>query len=198
MSDTAYGQFTPDWALHPGVYLRRMLEERGIRQAELAERTGLTAKHINQIVNQSIGISADVALLLDRALGTAPGFWTRAEADYQARASREKAQQELPELIRWARRFDKVTLRRYGIVAAGDDKGTQVEKILRFSASPAPRRSTARGSSPAYHSAAARTSLSTSRTPPCGCALWTGAPSTWPSRPSGPRRSAKLPALSPR
>ena len=61
-----------------------------------------------------------------------PGFWTRAEADYQARASQEKAQQELPELIKWARKFDKVTLRRYGIIAAGDDKGTQVEKILRF------------------------------------------------------------------
>jgi len=132
MPDTAPQPFTPDWALHPGVYLRRMLEERGIRQAELAERTGLTAKHVNQVVNQSIGVSADVALLLDRALGTAPGFWTKAEADYQAWASQEKAQQELPELIQWARKFDKVTLRRYGIVAAGDDKGTQVEKILRF------------------------------------------------------------------
>jgi HTH-type transcriptional regulator/antitoxin HigA len=132
MPDTAPGQFIPDWALHPGIYLRRLLEARGIRQAELAERTGLTAKHINQIVNQSIGVSADVALLLDRALGTDPGFWTRAEADYQARASQEKAQQELPELIQWARKFDKVTLRRYGIIAARDDKGTQVEKILRF------------------------------------------------------------------
>jgi HTH-type transcriptional regulator/antitoxin HigA len=132
MPDPAPEQFTPDWALHPGVYLRRLLEDRSIRQAELAERTGLTAKHVNQIVNQSIGVSADVALLLERALGTAPGFWTRAEADYQAQASREKAQQELPALIQWTRKFDKVTLRRYGIIAAGDDKGTQVEKTLRF------------------------------------------------------------------
>ena len=132
MPDPAPHQFDPDWALHPGIYLRRMLEERGIRQAELAERTGLTSKHVNQIVNETIGVSADVALLLERALGTTPGFWTRAEADYQARASREKANAELPEFFRWARSFDQVTLRRYGITAPGDSKDLLVEKILRF------------------------------------------------------------------
>ena len=132
MPDPDPQQFTPGWALHPGVYLRRMLDERGIRQAELAERTGLTPKHINQIVNETIGISADVALLLERALGTSPGFWTRAEAEYQARASRERAEAALPELTKWARSFDQVTLRRYGITEAGDSKESLVEKILRF------------------------------------------------------------------
>jgi len=132
MPDPAPRQFTPGWALHPGIYLRRMLEEHDIRQAELAERTGLTPKHINQIVNETIGISAEVALLLDRALGTSPGFWTQAEAAYQAWASWDKAKAELPELIKWARAFDKVTLRRYGITAAGDSEEVLVEKILRF------------------------------------------------------------------
>ena len=131
-SDLAPGQFTPDWALHPGVYLRRKLEEHGIRQAELAERTGLTAKHINQIVNETIGISAEVALLLDRALGTNPGFWTQAEAAYQAWASWDKAKAELPELTKWARAFDQLTLRRCGITAARDSDEVLVEKILRF------------------------------------------------------------------
>lgn len=130
--DPAPRQFTPGWALHPGVYLRRMLQEQGIRQAELAERTGLTPKHINQIVNETIGISAEVALLLDRALGTSAGFWTQAEAAYQAWASWDKAKAQLPELTKWARAFDKVTLRRYGITAAGDSEEVLVEKILRF------------------------------------------------------------------
>jgi HTH-type transcriptional regulator / antitoxin HigA len=130
--DPAARQFTPDWALHPGVYLRRMLEEHGIRQAELAERTGLTPKHINQIVNETIGISAEVALLLDRALGTSPGFWIRAEAAYQAWVSWDKAKAELPELTMWARAFDQLTLRRYGITAADDTEEILVEKILRF------------------------------------------------------------------
>jgi HTH-type transcriptional regulator/antitoxin HigA len=124
--------FTPDWSLHPGVILRRKLEERGIRQAELAERTGLTAKHINQIVNGAIGISGDVALLLDRALGVSAEFWMQADAEYQAQASREKAKARLPELSAWASRFDAVTLRRNGITAPGDSESAKAEKILRF------------------------------------------------------------------
>lgn len=55
------GELAPGWSVHPGMILRRVLEDRGLRQSELAERTGLTAKHVNQIMTETIGISADVA-----------------------------------------------------------------------------------------------------------------------------------------
>jgi HTH-type transcriptional regulator / antitoxin HigA len=132
MPEPEPSEFSPEWALHPGVLLRSMLEARSIRQAELAERTGLSAKHVNQIVNELIGVSADVALLLDRALGTNAGFWTEAEAAYQAWASRQKAQAELPALLDWARGFDPFTLNRTGITSSNDNDETRVEKILRF------------------------------------------------------------------
>ena len=74
MTSLPPGSFDPDWSLHPGFLLKAMLDRRGMRQAQLAERTGLSAKHINQLVNQSIGLSADVALLLGRALDTPPLF----------------------------------------------------------------------------------------------------------------------------
>jgi HTH-type transcriptional regulator/antitoxin HigA len=109
-----------------------VLEERGIRQSELAERTGLTAKHINQIVSGSIGISPDVAVLLERALDAAAGFWMRAEADYQEYVSREKAKAQLMEFSRWAAKFDPETLRRHKITGPRDDPATKAEKILRF------------------------------------------------------------------
>ena len=170
MPDPDPQQFTPGWALHPGVYLRRMLDERGIRQAELAERTGLTPKHINQIVNETIGISADVALLLERALGPSPGFWTRAEAKYPARAGGERAEAALPELTKWARSFNQVTLRRYGITEAGDSKESLVEKILRFFGVASPEAFDRTWIQPRYRSAAASPSPSTSRIPRYGCA----------------------------
>jgi HTH-type transcriptional regulator/antitoxin HigA len=125
-------EFAPDWSVHPGVILRRVLEESGIRQSELAERTGLTAKHINQIVAGSIGISADVALLLERALDAEAGFWIRIEADYQAYVSREKAKAQLQEFSQWAGKFDSETLQRHNITGHRDDSATKAEKILRF------------------------------------------------------------------
>lgn len=125
-------EFAPDWSLHPGALLRQVLQEQGLRQSEIAERTGLSAKHINQIVNESIGITGDVAVLLERTLGVPALFWTRAEADYQAYESKRKATANLGQHTAWANRFDAATLRRHGVISARDDATTKVEKILKL------------------------------------------------------------------
>jgi HTH-type transcriptional regulator/antitoxin HigA len=125
-------ELEPDWSIHPGIILRHILEERGVRQAELAERTGLTAKHINQIVTGGIGISGEVALLLERALDIDARFWTRADADYQAYVSKQNAMAHIPEYSAWASKFDAPTLLRYDITDSGDDSADRVEKILKF------------------------------------------------------------------
>jgi HTH-type transcriptional regulator/antitoxin HigA len=132
MSPSEPREFAPDWSVHPGTILRQVLAARGIRQSEIAERTGLTPKHINQIVTGNIGISADVAVLLERALGIEALFWTRADADYQAFTSKQKAQSQLQDFAGWAARFDTATLHKHGITTPGDDPATRAEKILRF------------------------------------------------------------------
>lgn len=125
-------EFAPNWSVHPGALLRRVLERREIRQSELAERTGLTPKHINQIVSENIGISGDVAILLERVLGIDAQFWIRADADYQAYMSSLKAREQVSEYAQWAKGFNLATLERYGIVELGDNTATRAEKILKF------------------------------------------------------------------
>lgn len=132
MTSLPPGSFEPDWSLHPGLLLKTMLDRRGMRQAQLAERTGLSAKHINQLVNQSIGLSADVALLLGRALDTPPLFWARAEADHQVWLSSQRAHTALVEAADWGAQFDRATLLRHRVIDPGDDPPTVVGKVLRF------------------------------------------------------------------
>lgn len=129
---TSAQEFTPDWSVHPGVVLRQVLEQRSIRQSELAERAGLTPKHVNQIVNQVVGISGDVAVVLERALDIPAQFWTRLDADYTTYTSKQKAKERLLEFSGWADSFDGATLRRYNITKAKDDRVTRTEKILKF------------------------------------------------------------------
>ena len=43
--------YSPDYAVHPGEYLEEVLESRGIPKKEFAERCGISAKTISQIVN---------------------------------------------------------------------------------------------------------------------------------------------------
>ena len=84
-------------------------------------------------MNQDIGISGDVALLLERALpGFDARFWTRTDAYHQAYLSKEKAKGKLPELTAWADGFDPATLRHHGITSPQDNQATTVEKILQF------------------------------------------------------------------
>ena len=132
MSTDQASEFTPDWSVHPGALLRRVLERRGIRQSELAERTGLTPKHINQVVSENIGISGDMAILLERVLGIDAQFWVRADADYQAYISSLKAKEQVSEYAPWAKSFDLATLERHGIVERRDNMATRAEKILKF------------------------------------------------------------------
>ncbi|MEV4050778.1 helix-turn-helix domain-containing protein [Amycolatopsis sp. NPDC049688] len=125
-------EFNPDWSIHPGTVLRDVLMNRGIRQAELAERTGLTPKHINQIVNGSIGISSDIAVLLERALDIPARRWVELDVFHSTYESKKKAQQKLGDFVDWANDFDAETLHRHQIVSPDDEDVTRIEKILRF------------------------------------------------------------------
>src|ERR1700677_776879 len=51
MSDaTKHIAFRPDYAIAPGETLRDLLAEERLSQADLAARAGLSAKHVNQIL----------------------------------------------------------------------------------------------------------------------------------------------------
>ncbi|MFI0088453.1 ImmA/IrrE family metallo-endopeptidase [Streptomyces bobili] len=125
-------EFQPNWGVHPGEILGGVLDQRGMRQVELAQRTGLSAKHVNQIVKQTIGISPDVSILLERALDIPASFWIDLDTQYQAFESRRRAEATLGEYGTWASQFDTATLRRHGIIDAADTGIARAEKILKL------------------------------------------------------------------
>ncbi len=73
----------PNWISPPGETILDILEERGWSQSELAERTGYTRKHINQLVKGNASITEETGLKLERVLGSTAGFWLNREAQYR-------------------------------------------------------------------------------------------------------------------
>jgi plasmid maintenance system antidote protein VapI len=63
----------------PAELLREVLHQNGLKQTDLVRRTGLSAKHVNQIAQGNVGISADMALLLERATDVPAARWMAAE-----------------------------------------------------------------------------------------------------------------------
>ena len=70
-------------SLDPATLLRNTLAALHMRQAQLALRAGLSAKHVNQIAQGKVAISSDVALRLERVTGVPALEWMRAEAAYR-------------------------------------------------------------------------------------------------------------------
>ena len=70
--------------INPGERLLSEIARRGMKQSELAIRTGATAKHISTIINGTKEISMSFARKLDIALGDKSGTWAAYQAEYDA------------------------------------------------------------------------------------------------------------------
>ena len=86
-------RFEPDYGVAPGETLRAMLEALGMTQVQLAARTGLSLKHINQIAQGAAPVTPETALLLEKATGVKARMWNVLEAAYRERVSREQSRE---------------------------------------------------------------------------------------------------------
>lgn len=73
-----------DLIIPPGETIADVLEERGISQAELALRTGVTPAYVSNVISGKKGISAKFAFALEYALGVSKSFWLNLQANYDA------------------------------------------------------------------------------------------------------------------
>ena len=80
-----------DAVIHPGGLLAEEIEARGMTQRELAMRMGRPPQLVSEIVRGRRGISAETALQLETALGTAAHIWVGLDADYRLALARQGA-----------------------------------------------------------------------------------------------------------
>jgi len=84
MSRAPQNEYTPDYVYPPGDTLLEAIEAKGMSQAELAARTGLSKRAIGQIIGGKAPITPEITLRLELALGVPAPFWSQLERDYQA------------------------------------------------------------------------------------------------------------------
>lgn len=86
-----------DLIIHPGETIEEILEMRGISQAELAARTGVSAAYISSIISGKKNISSKFAMSLEYALGVSKSFWLNLQANYDAELLEFNAEQTITE-----------------------------------------------------------------------------------------------------
>ena len=71
-----------EFIIHPGETLKEVLTDKEMSQKDLAERTGVTVKHICTVIEGRKSISVAFAKKLQYALGIEASFWINLQANY--------------------------------------------------------------------------------------------------------------------
>lgn len=121
-----------DYGVTPGELIRFEINARGVSQADLAARAGVSAKHLNQVIQDAVPLSADTALRLERVLGVPAVILTQADAVNQSNKQRVKARANLALHRAWFEEFPHRVLVTQRIVTARASIETQIEQLLKF------------------------------------------------------------------
>lgn len=105
MNEQTQTAYKPRIVTPPGNTLSDLLEERGMTQSELAERTGRPLKTINEIIKGKAAITPETAIQLERVLGADAEFWNQREANYRAYLARAKETENLENQKDWIKQF---------------------------------------------------------------------------------------------
>ncbi|MEU8194679.1 helix-turn-helix domain-containing protein [Microbispora amethystogenes] len=130
---TLYAAGDLDYAVPPGETLRELLEEKEMTQRELAERVGLSPKHVNQLINGLVRLTPDVAESLERVIGTPARIWNRLEADYQSTRARLRSARDLEQHVAWLNELPVSELvKRKVLPEEPSDKISRIDQLLAF------------------------------------------------------------------
>lgn len=126
--------FQPDYAhaVPPGATLKETIGAKGMSQADLAVRSGLTEKTISLIINGSAPLTIDTANKLELVLGVPARFWNARELTYREALAQAEAAERSAEEVAWLKEIPTKELISRGYVTDHDNKIDLVRQCLKF------------------------------------------------------------------
>ncbi|MEN8165226.1 MAG: HigA family addiction module antitoxin [Acidobacteriota bacterium] len=132
MTRPTANEYVPEFVSVPGETLQEVLDDRGISQAELAERTGRPKKTINEIIRGKAAITPETALQLERVLGIPAAFWNNLERNYRENRAGLAERAELQAQGDWMKSLPVAAMVKKGWIKKGADKVDQLRELLNF------------------------------------------------------------------
>lgn len=124
--------YRPRFAVHPGAHLDEKLEELGMSQAELSRRTGLSQKHISQLINGEVSLSPKTALLLERVTKMPASLWNNLESRWQTHLMAQNDSLQLEDQEGWASNFPVEEMKNRGLITRNASGPDLVSQLLSF------------------------------------------------------------------
>ncbi len=132
MSARIGNEYAPRTVSPPGATLEEALKERGMSQAELAERTGRPKKTINEIVKGLAAITPETAIQFERVLGIPASFWNARQQHYEESIAKAQSEKKLQGYVDWQKNFPVSQMVRLGWLPRAHSRVEKLETLLRF------------------------------------------------------------------
>jgi len=68
--------------IHPGEFLREILDELNMPQAGFARAIGVSPMRVSHVVKGTRPVTAELALLFGKAFGQSPEYWLNLQSGY--------------------------------------------------------------------------------------------------------------------
>ena len=89
--------------IHPGVYLKEILDELGVSQYRLAQELGVPAMRISYVVRGQRPMTAELALRLGRYLDQSPRYWLHLQSRYDIDVAEDRVGSRVVREVRRSR-----------------------------------------------------------------------------------------------
>jgi addiction module HigA family antidote len=89
-------------AIHPGEFLKEIVDELGLSQVALAQALGISTMRVSHVLKGSRPVTAELALRLGRIMGQTPQYWLNLQASYDLKLAQLANQDSLSGLRRLA------------------------------------------------------------------------------------------------
>ncbi len=81
--------------IHPGEFLREILDELGLTQAAFAAAIGISPMRVSHLLKGTRPVTAELALLIGRALDQSPQYWLNLQTSYDLKTAEAGMKQAL-------------------------------------------------------------------------------------------------------
>ena len=82
-------------AIHPGEFLKEILDELGLTQAAFAEAIGISPMRVSHLLKGQRPVTAELALRLGLALSQTPQYWLNLQAGYDLKVAQVELKDSL-------------------------------------------------------------------------------------------------------
>lgn len=128
-----YIEYNNKIAFHPGYYIKEIVEESGLTQADFAKRLDTTPKNLSLLIRGEQNLSIDIAMKLSRMIGTSVNYWLNIQNAYDALIAEFKSEEELAVERKIFEYFDyKYFRKNYGLPDLPRKKDEQIKELRQF------------------------------------------------------------------